>query len=199
MDKKQRQISPFLYSSYTSSKGFSLLELLITLIISSIVLSVGVPSFIRIIERSEFRSELSLIHRTISMGHAKAALNGWTVALCPLNAANKCTNDWEQTLTLFEDRNRNQKKETNEPILYLLEANDDDRVMRKFSRNAPITFNPQGNAFGFNGTLTYCQNGRSTLGGTIIIANSGRVRLGEDKNNDGIVENSSGHNIDCNG
>lgn len=199
MDKKQRQNSPYLHSSYTSSKGFSLIELLITLTVSAIILSVGVPSLIKIIERSEFRSELSLLHRTISMGHAKAAMNGWTVALCPLDAANECTNDWEQTLTLFEDRNRNQKKETNEPILYLLEANDDDRVMRRFSRNAPITFNPQGNAFGFNGTLTYCQNGSSTLGGTIIIANTGRVRPGEDKNHDGIAENSQGQNIDCSG
>ena len=177
--------------------GFTLIELLVTLVIMAILISFGIPSFTKMTERAEFRSDLSLLHRTISMARAKATYTGWSVAVCPLDTSNKCHNDWTQSLTVFEDRNRNHKKEDNEPIIYLLEASDDDRVVRKFSRNVPITFNPQGNAFGFNGTLIYCQNGSNTLGGTIIIANTGRVRLGEDKNNDDIAENSRGKNIDC--
>lgn len=180
-------------------KGFTFIELLVTLVIIAIVVSLGVPSFTRVIERTQFRSELSLLHRTISMARTKATYTGWTIALCPLDAANACSNNWTQTLSVFEDRNSDRKKDADEPIIYIIEASKDDRIVRTFSRNAPITFNPQGNAFGFNGTLTYCQNGSSTLGGTIIIANSGRVRLGEDKNNDGIAENSKGVNINCNG
>lgn len=183
--------------NFNAEKGFTLIEVLVTLVIIALTLSIGVPAFTRLIEKTQFRSDMSQLHRTISMARTKAAYSGWTVAVCPLDTANECDRDWNQTLSVFEDRNKNDKKDIDEPMIYTIKASDESRKLRKYSRNSPITFSPQGNAFGSNGTLTYCLNGSHTFGGTVIVANSGRVRLGQDKNGDGIVENSRGRNIDC--
>lgn len=180
--------------------GFTLIELLVTLAIAGILIGLGLPAMSALIEQSQFKANVSTIHRAVALTRSMAVYRGLPVSLCPLDTGDECHNDWNRQLTVFEDRNQNQILDNDEITIRTFPSlpNNDDHLAREFSRNNAIMFRPSGTAFGHNGTVKVCLNGQRDLTATIIISNVGRIRLGQDDNNDGLVENSSGNEIRCN-
>jgi len=181
--------------------AFSLIELLVTLAIASILLVLGLPAIQTTIERSKFKAHVSELHRATALARASASIRGVTTSLCPLDSSGKCSNDWSRQLTVFEDKDRNAM--LNDGDVLIREYNKIDNssesmhITRDFSRNAPIRFRSLGDAMGHNGTLKVCLKGYQELSATIIISRAGRIRRGEDKDGDGLVENSSGAPVKC--
>jgi prepilin-type N-terminal cleavage/methylation domain-containing protein len=180
-------------------KGFTLLELLVVIAISGIVLSVGLPAMGALIESNQFKAEVSAIHRAIALSRSMAVYRGESVSLCPLTGSNACGNDWTGRLTIFTDSNQNSALDSEEATIGVVSAlkQPDTRLNRNHSRESAIMFRPNGSAFGHNGTLKICMHGSTERSATIIISGAGRIRLGEDKNNDGLVEDTSGNAVTC--
>ena len=178
--------------------GFTLIELMVTLVIISIMVSLGVPAMSALVERSQFKAETSKIHRAISLTRSNAVYRSEAVSLCPLNSSQTCGADWNGQLSVFSDSNSNGELDHGETILYSIPAiAGDSPLERAHSRNSPITFRPDGSAFGFNGTMSICLSGVTELSATVIVSSVGRIRIGQDTNEDGRVENSSGAPADC--
>ena len=177
--------------------GFTLPELLVTLTIVAVMITVGIPSLIRLTEESRVRSDMRLLHRTFALAHSNAVMTGSHITLCPLDNAGGCTKDWSGQLVMFTDSNDNQSLDTGEVVVAELAAIDDGRISRSYGSRDAVTFGPLGSAFGHNATLKYCFNGSSVLGGTLIVSGPGRIRLGEDADHNGLPEDSSGKDIDC--
>ena len=180
--------------------GFSLLELMIVLTITTLGVAIGVPSMSSWIERNKFRNETSEIFRTIALARTMASNRGIPISLCPLDTSNHCTDNWQGELTLFEDSDQSMSRDAGEAVIRLLktrQSGDEATITRRFNRRVSILFRPIGNAFGHNGTFTICQQGRRELSATIIISSSGRIRLGKDDDNDGRVEDSNGNPVSC--
>jgi type IV fimbrial biogenesis protein FimT len=180
--------------------GFTLIELLVTLAIVGILLGAGLPAMSALIEQSQFKAQVSTVHRAIALTRSMAVYRGLPVSLCPLDAGNECDNDWSKQLTAFEDRNQNKTLDNDDVIIRSFPSlpDNNDHLTREFSRNNAIMFRPSGTAFGHNGTVKVCLNGQRDLSATIIISNVGRIRLGQDDDTDGLVENSSGNAVRCN-
>ena len=98
---------------------------------------------------------------------------------------------------MFIDVNDNRVLDAGEVRLAELAALSDERISRSYGSRSAVTFSPLGSAFGHNAVLKYCFNGNSTLGGTLIVSGPGRIRLGQDEDNNGLPEDSSGNDIDC--
>lgn len=179
------------------AQGFTLLEILITLVIVSLMVSIGVPSMQRLTEEHKVRSDLRLLHRTFALAHANAVVTGQHVTLCPLNTGKRCQNDWSGALVMFIDVNDNRVLDEGEVRLSELAALSDERISRSYGARSAVTFDPLGSAFGHNATLKYCFDGSSMLGGTLIVSGPGRIRLGQDEDDSGLPEDSSGNDIDC--
>jgi type IV fimbrial biogenesis protein FimT len=180
-------------------RGFTFLELLVVVAISGILLGAGLPAMGALIERNQFKAEVSALHRAVALSRSMAVYRGEAVSLCPLTSSNACGNNWTGKLTIFSDSNQNSTLDSDEETIGIVSALEQSgtRLDRHHSRASAIMFRSTGNAFGHNGTLKVCMDGSTTLSATIIISGAGRIRLGEDSNNDGLVEDSSGDAVTC--
>jgi len=182
-----------------TDKGFTLLELLVVVAISGILLGVGLPAMGALIERNQFKAEVSALHRAVALSRSMAVYRGETVSLCPLDNRGNCTDKWNDSLSVFADTDRNGVLDDNETLISVLPALSENslRLTRDFNRSSAVMFYPTGSAFGRNGTMTICLRSTPKLSATISISGSGRIRMGKDQDNDGLVESSAGEPVLC--
>ena len=180
-------------------RGFTLLELLVVVAISGILLGVGLPAMGALIERNQFKAEVSAVHRAVALSRSMAVYRGEAVSLCPLDNLGNCSDQWSNSLSIFADTDRSGSLDENEVIIKVLPAlsGDSSNLMRDFNRSSAVMFYPSGSAFGRNGTMKICLRSTPNLSATIIISGSGRIRMGKDQDDDGLVESSSGDPVDC--
>jgi len=181
------------------ANGFTLLELLVVVAISGILLGVGVPAMGALIERNQFKAEVSAVHRAVELSRSMAVYRGEAISLCPLDNLGNCSDQWSNSLSIFADTDRSGSLDENEVIIKVLPAlsGDSSNLMRDFNRSSAVMFYPSGSAFGRNGTMKICLRSTPNLSATIIISGSGRIRMGKDRDDDGLVESSSGDPVDC--
>ncbi len=79
-------------------KGFSLLELMMTLVVLAILLGIGVPSFQSLMESSRLRSVTYDLNTAVQLARSEAISRRQTAAACRANAAGTAcdftNNDW---------------------------------------------------------------------------------------------------------
>ena len=83
--------------------GLTLVELIITIVIAGILITVGVPSFTSLYEASRSDSSIRTIQSSLTFARNQAVSYGARVTLCPLSS-DSCTNDWKNGFTIFIDR-----------------------------------------------------------------------------------------------
>ncbi|MEO6927683.1 MAG: GspH/FimT family pseudopilin, partial [Casimicrobiaceae bacterium] len=72
------------------SRGFSLLELMITITVMAILLAIAVPSFRDVIHRNQVSSASNALLASISYARNEAITRGQLVSMCPGNKTSGC-------------------------------------------------------------------------------------------------------------
>ena len=96
-----------------ASKGFSLIELMITLSIAVILLSIAIPSFKTMIDTQRLVSTASEFYAAINLTRAEAIKRGNRVNMI----ANDGTN-WTSGWTVFIDSNDNLQVDAGETVIF---------------------------------------------------------------------------------
>lgn len=86
-----------------SRSGFTLTELLVTLAVASVLLGVGVPSFVEMAKDSRTRSEYNRIALSLSLARSEAAKRSRPVTLCARRGETQCGTDWSEGWLVFVD------------------------------------------------------------------------------------------------
>ena len=198
MLKQPRPIFFNVKNLYSAFKGFTLIELMVSVSVTSILLTIAIPNFSDFIVQMRVDNEISQLHRLLLITRNAAINTGQKAIICPLNKALECTDQWKNELSVFVDINDNKKLDVNEEVIRIRAAiNEGDKLAYGKGRNK-ITFKPSGQLSGLaNGTFRYCPQHHDQKARGIVIARSGRLYQSSDNNNDGIDENRGNKKISC--
>ena len=96
--------------SMERQQGFTLVELLITIVVVSILLATAVPSFMQAIKNNRVAGQANSFVVSTQMARNEAVKRGASTTVCAANTAmNACSgsNDWSTGWIVFSDLNRN--------------------------------------------------------------------------------------------
>lgn len=89
--------------------GFTLIELMITLVVAAIVLTAGIPAFNRFIAANSAAADTNEVVSAVNFARSEAVSRGTWVSMCPANAAlDACAaGAWQNGWLIFQDANGN--------------------------------------------------------------------------------------------
>lgn len=196
---KKNLSSNMITRSCLKSKGFTIIELMVSVAVLGIITAVAMPSLNQFLVNLRIDNEISQIHRLVLSARNSAINMERNVTLCPLSATNTCTNAWAGELSVFIDLDNDDIYEpvNNEVLLKVKPAiqNNDTLTYAGFSR---ITFAPTGQlSAALNSTFIYCPTGFDDLGRSVTLSASGRAYPSSDVDNDGKDEDRTGAEVAC--
>lgn len=191
-------------------RGFTLIELMMTLLIAAILMAIAVPSFRSISLNSARSNVLSDLSALISRGRSEAVTRNAPIAACISNNLVSCdaaTNTWEAGWMLFVDDGvgaggvrANGVRDGDEAAIVVHEALNNGLQVRalNFSSVRTVQFTNEG-MLASAGTFVYCDQRAEESLQAINISRVGQVRFAVDSDGNGEVEGSDDANIaSCN-
>ena len=179
-------------------RGFSLIETLVVVAILVIILLFAhnnMSHWRKIQNANRVVSEIiHLVHfsRNYALNQRKA------VTLCGSSDAKKCDHYWAIGMLLFADANKNSVIDGSESIIKVIPLNINNTLHWNGFGGKRIIFESTGITYASNGSFTYCEADKNPLySRQVIISRGGRARLSQDKNKDGIHEDTKGNTINC--
>ena len=156
-----------------SSQGFTLVELMVTIAVAAILLTIGVPSLVSMYEGFRANSNVEKIHNVMAFARNQAISYGATVNVCPFASATSCgtSTNWKGGIRVFITDAGGTDKE----LRAIDSFHNNDKVK---GPSGTITFSPEGLSSG--GTLIYCPGGKTAESQSVDISTSGKVSYGAD-------------------
>ena len=180
--------------------GMTLVELMVSISITSILTTVALPSFNVFIVQLRVDNEISRLARLLLTARNHAISSEDNVIICPLSNNGACTENWHKELSVFVDSNGNQQFDSanNELLVATKSSVKSGDILTYAKTRTKITYQATGHLFGLsNGTLRYCPKGYQDKSRAIVVARSGRFYASTDSNNDGYDETRSNQIIEC--
>lgn len=159
-------------------KGFTALELIISMAIIAILLSAGVPAFKNYGWNLRMKSAMDMLQTDLSLARGRAISHNIQTVICPAVDSNDCSGQsaWQDGWIIFSDLNADHHKQEGEPLLKQAGAFALLNISSSNSRSY-LRFYPNGSAPGSNTTVLFCDSRGASQAGTITVSNSGRIRI----------------------
>jgi len=165
--------------------GFSLIEVIVTLAIAAIVLSIAVPSFQSYTQNNRQTIAINELATALQLARSSAITHRMRAVVCKSSDATNCTADgtWTQGWIVFTDADNNNTLDAGENILRVHGAVQGNVTISGNANTANlIAFNPQGILVSLNGRITYCDSRGNNYATALFISRAGRVRFEDDGN-----------------
>ena len=158
------------------SQGFTLIEMLLTLAIVAILVSMAIPRYEQFVAQQDVNRVTQQMRDHLQLARNYAQTHQTTVQLCPVNGVNDaiptCSQEtaWKAWMVAeVDDKGAvRQVIARSEPILSSIQINSGNRKMIKMNR--------QGGADGFDGTFVITSTQLSNVDEKLTLASNGRTR-----------------------
>ena len=165
------------------SKGFTLMETLVTLVIASILVTAAVPAMQDFIVRNRMTAEVNTFMASLNLARSEAVKRLQNVEVCPADSGfTKCINstDWEDGWMVFIDKN-------NDGIV----TSGSDKILQRDSalpsrfqiigNQTEFSYAPTGQLYnaGTNGHYDFCDTANVAQARRVIVSREGRVRVSQ--------------------
>lgn len=156
--------------------GHSLYELLMTLLLVAVVLTLGLPSFSGVLVRNRLRVEVDALFHAIHVARKESIMRRQVVSICPSKDGATCEpgRDWSKGWLMFANHDRDEPPaiDPGEPLLQVHRVPD----------TVTITANRRGFTLrathkrATNGTIVFCDPGGRVRPRALVISYTGRPR-----------------------
>ena len=180
---------------FALQRGFTIVELMVTLAIAAILLAVAVPSFTLFAQKRAISQKTVQVRNALELarGLALSQRQVWTV--CTVDASDSCVSSAGLRLLVFRDDNDDKDFNTGE---MLHQDIDIDSIELEISASGRpyIRFARSGEALE-SGNIEVCSTNQAVdYGRQAIVFRSGRIRLSSDSDGDGY-DDVGGTKIEC--
>ena len=164
----------------SNTTGFTLVELLTTLSISSMLMAAAVPGFQSLIERNHMAASVNLFISHLYQARSEAVKRERFVTLCPSSDGISCIADytqWAKGYIVFVDEDKNKQREIYEQLISFYQGeNNKITIYSSSDYRKAVSYYPTGRAWGFNTTIRFCAKIDEDHNRALIIASTGRPR-----------------------
>jgi type IV fimbrial biogenesis protein FimT len=179
--------------------GFTLLEMLFVLAITALLVSLAAPGFQAYSAQARAKNSIHKLSGVLRQARNHAVHHQKSVLVCPSHDGLKChAQGWENGLMIFEDNNNNRLAEPSDNLIFFQSPFIEHARLDWNRTDNYLIFSELGLPSGSAGSFVYCPGNRdSRYAHALIISFSGKMRLAEDHNQDGIREAGNSANIVC--
>ncbi|MFV7769305.1 GspH/FimT family pseudopilin [Shewanella marisflavi] len=152
-----------------NKKGFTLVELMVTVAVAAILLTIGVPSLTSVYERVRVNNNIEKINNILAFARNQAISYGATVNVCAYASDSSCGTDWGKGIRIYI--------ETVDKTLRVIDNFNNNDVVS--GPEAELTFSSEGLSPS-NGTFIYCPSGKANASKSVTVNPSGLITYGTD-------------------
>ena len=158
--------------------GFTLIELMATLAVLAILLTLGVPAFAGLRQRAGTANAFHLLTTSLAIARLTAVQRGVPITVCPSRDGLQCRNDvvWDDGWIVYADPTRATQPATTDAVLQRIDSIGPGLALRSTVGRTRVRFTPRGWASGSNLSARLCSTKDRKHLGSVIVNNAGRPR-----------------------
>ncbi|WP_339414398.1 GspH/FimT family protein [Pseudomonas sp. EA_35y_Pfl2_R5] len=149
-------------------RGTTLLELLTVLSLLALLATIGLPSFVALVEKNRLIALLDELHNTLQEARTQAVTQARTIEVCAYKQGTVCGADWSGGWIL--------RTVGTKEILRINTTSHTEGSMHWSGYSKTIRFRSNGSSPTSNGRLVVCRH--NDVIGQLIVNRQGRIRHG---------------------
>lgn len=173
MDGRQGQLT----AAAASTRGFTLIELIVCMGMLAVMAGWGLPAFGELARNTARTREVNRFVQAIYLARSEAIKRNGVVSLCPSADGSTCQPgpQWQQGWLVFVnlDRDSPASRDDGEPVVHVYQQWDAGRIL---SNRGTLSLRPFGQ-MGVTATVTFCDDRGAAAARAVIISQTGRPRI----------------------
>lgn len=159
---------------YNENRGFTLLELMVTLAIAAILVAIAVPNFTAFLQNSRLAGRVNEAVTMMNYARSEAVKRNGPVTVCSRASDTACANstNWDDGILVFADADGDGAVGDVGDILQVMQSLGGDNTLR--SSVDSVTYRANG-VTGANASFRLCDERGTESARTIDISTLGRV------------------------
>ncbi|MGA8259263.1 MAG: GspH/FimT family pseudopilin [Arenicellales bacterium] len=161
-------------------RGFSLVELLVTLAVASLLLAAGLPSFLSMVRNDRINNGIDLLLADVNLARLAAVERDRDVVLCRSRDGRHCQRssrahtDWSRGWIVYVNPDGDKRRDPGEPLLEARAALTEGLTL-SFNQWWRVVYHGDGSAR--NGTFVLCDSRGPRGARALVLYYTGRPRV----------------------